>query len=128
MLPTARPQSPARVRVGWLPFAGISLPGAEALRLFAMDYERDALVPAPDMPSAPGGSRGPIHPSHPDVMPPNSQPSYLPHAKPSCAPEIGAKPGNGHEPKGREVTDHARNALKQRTVGAARPRSSGGPP
>jgi len=41
-----------------------------------MDYERDALVPAPDMPSAPGGSRGPIHPSHPDVMPPNSQPSY----------------------------------------------------
>src|SRR5262252_6785367 len=76
MLPTARPQSPARVRVGWLPFAGISLPGAEALRLLAMDYERDALVPAPDMPSAPAGSRGPIHPSHPAVMPPNSQPSY----------------------------------------------------
>jgi hypothetical protein len=46
-------------------------------------------------------------------MPPNSQ------HKPSCAPEIGAKPGNGHEPKGREVTDHAQNALKQRTVGAA---------
>src|SRR5262249_42527505 len=28
-------------RVGWLPFAGISLPGAEALRLLVMDYERD---------------------------------------------------------------------------------------
>src|SRR5262249_552692 len=68
MLPTARPHSPARVRVGWLPFAGISLPGAEALRLLVMDYEQDVFVPAPDMPSAPGGSRGPIHPSNPDVM------------------------------------------------------------
>src|SRR5215471_11653418 len=119
MLPTARPQSPARVRVGWLPFAGISLPGAEALRLFAMDYERDALVPAPDMPSAPGGQPRAYTPIAPGCHAAEQPTFVLPHAKPSCAPEIGAKPGNGHEPKGREVTDHAQNALKQRTVGAA---------
>src|SRR5689334_1265703 len=102
MLPTVRPQSPARVRVGWLPFAGISLPGAEAVRLLVMDYEQDVFVLAPDMPSAPGGSGGPIHPSHPTVMTPPCQLSYLLCASPTCTSEIGVRHRDDHRPKSRE--------------------------
>src|SRR6516162_4204480 len=104
MLPIVRPQRPARVRVGWPPFAGISFPGAEALRLLIMDYEQrtpSSLLrmcrPHRGQPRA----YTPIEPQCHDAAMPTF---VLLCAQSPRAPQIGAKPGDGQQPKGRELT------------------------
>src|SRR6516165_764085 len=129
MLPTARPQSPARVRVGWLPFAGISLPAAEALRLLVMDYERDTswsllriCRPPPGAAAGLYTHRTPMSCRRKADLRSTSLPAKL---RPGDRSKARQRP-RAKRPRG--VMDHARNALKRRTVGAARTRFSGGPP
>src|SRR6516225_7645316 len=120
MLPIVRPQSPARVRVGWPPFAGISLPVAEALRLLIMDYEQDVFVPAPEMCRPPRGqprAYTPIEPQCHDA----AVPSFVFTLRPSASRRTGdrSEARRRPQPKAREVTATITRGMALKT--ASRP-------